>query len=147
MNHNINKTFSAKAEDINRKWYIVDAENKVLGRLAVEVAKVLRGKNKPEFTPHVDTGDFVIVINADKVDLTGQKFDQKYYLRYTGYMGGQKKTTLKEMLKKHPTRVVEHAVKGMIPKNKLGRQVFKKLKVYAGTVHPHEAQKPEKLEI
>ena len=131
MNHNINKTFSAKAEDINRKWYIVDAENKVLGRLAVEVAKVLRGKNKPEFTPHVDTGDFVIVINADKVDLTGQKFDQKYYLRYTGYMGGQKKTTLKEMLKKHPTRVVEHAVKGMIPKNK----------------HPHEAQKPEKLEI
>ena len=147
MNYNINKTFSAKAEDIERKWYIVDAENKVLGRLAVEVAKILRGKNKPEFTPHVDTGDFVVIINADKIDLTGQKFDQKYYLRYTGYMGGQKKRTVKEMLTKFPERVIEHAVKGMIPKNKLGRQVIKKLKVYASTEHPHEAQKPQTLEI
>ncbi len=147
MNHNINKTFSAKAEDIERKWYIVDAENKVLGRLAVEVAKVLRGKNKPEFTPHVDTGDFVVIINAHKIDLTGQKFDQKYYLRYTGYMGGQKKTTVKEMLTKHPERIIEHAIKGMIPKNKLGRQVIKKLKIYASDEHPHEAQKPIKLEV
>jgi len=147
MNHNINNTFSAKAEDIERKWYIVDAENKVLGRLAVEVAKVLRGKNKPEFTPHVDTGDFVVITNAHKIDLTGQKFDQKYYLRYTGYIGGQKKTTVKEMLTKHPERIIEHAIKGMIPKNKLGRQVIKKLKIYASDEHPHEAQKPIKLEV
>ncbi len=141
------KTYMAKAADIERKWYVVDAEGKTLGRLAVEVAKVLRGKNKPTFTPHVDTGDHVIVVNADKIVLTGKKLIQKTYFRHSGYPGGTTFTTAGKMLADKPERVIELAVKGMLPKNSLGRDMFRKLQVYRGPEHPHAAQKPEVLEI
>ena len=135
----------ASSATVDRKWYVVDAEGMTLGRLASEVAKVLRGKNKPTFTPHVDTGDYVIVVNAEKIAVTGKKMDQKIYYSHSDYVGGLKSATLKEMLAKHPERVIEHAVKGMLPKGPLGRQMYKKLFVYAGPDHNHQAQKPEKL--
>ena len=141
------KTFMANPAKIDRKWYVVDAEGQTLGRLASEVAKVLRGKNKPEFTPHVDTGDYVIVINAEKVKVTGKKMDQKIYRRNSGWIGGLKETTLKKMLETKPEEVLTHAVKGMLPKNALGRAMMRKLFVYASAEHPHAAQKPEVLEI
>ncbi|WP_371365882.1 50S ribosomal protein L13 [Sporomusa rhizae] len=141
------KTFMANPANIQRKWYVVDAEGQTLGRLAVEVAKVLRGKNKPIFTPHVDTGDHVIVINADKVVLTGKKLEQKEYFRHSGYPGGTTFTPAGKMLAEKPARVIEMAVKGMLPKNSLGRQMYRKLNVYAGPNHPHEAQMPEVLEL
>ena len=140
-------TFMANAANVERKWYVVDAEGQTVGRLAAEVAKVLRGKNKPTFTPHVDTGDHVIVLNADKVVLTGKKLVQKTYFRHSGYPGGTTFTTPGKMLETRPERVVEMAVKGMLPKNSLGRKMFTKLKVYAGAEHPHAAQMPEVLEI
>ena len=139
------KTFMARPATIDRKWYVVDAEGKTLGRLASEVAKVLRGKNKAIFTPHIDTGDYVIVVNAEKIKVTGKKLDQKIYYRHSDYVGGMKETTLKEMLNKHPERVIEYAVKGMLPKGPLGRQMYTKLFVYAGPDHTHAAQKPEAL--
>lgn len=139
------KTFMASPATIDRKWYVVDATDMTLGRLASEVAKVLRGKNKPIFTPHIDTGDNVIVINAEKIKVTGKKLDQKVYYRHSDYVGGMKETTLKEMLAKKPEQVVELAVKGMLPKGPLGRQMYTKLHVYAGPEHKHEAQKPEVL--
>ena len=138
-------TYMAKAADVQRKWYVVDAQDVVLGRLASQVAAILRGKNKPIYTPHVDTGDYVIVINADKVKLTGKKLDQKIYYHHSGWIGGMKETTLREMLQKKPEQVVELAVKGMLPKGPLGRQMYTKLHVYAGAEHPHAAQKPEVL--
>lgn len=141
------KTFMAKPSTITRKWYVIDATEKTLGRLAAEVAKILRGKNKPEFTPHMDTGDHVIVVNADKVVLTGKKLVQKTYFRHSGYPGGTTFTKAGDMLKKRPERVLELAVKGMLPKNSLGRQMFTKLKVYSGSEHPHAAQQPEVLEL
>lgn len=141
------KTFMAKANEVKRKWYVVDAEGKPLGRLASEVAKILRGKNKPEYTPHVDTGDYVIVLNSEKVVLTGKKLDQKLYRRHSQYPGGLKEIKYKHFLAEKPERVIEKAVKGMLPKNSLGRAMFKKLKAYKGTEHPHEAQQPENLEI
>jgi large subunit ribosomal protein L13 len=140
-------TFMANKANIERKWYVVDAEGQTLGRLAAEVAKVLRGKHKPTFTPHVDTGDFVIVINAEKVKLTGKKLTNKFYFRHSGYPGGTTFTSVEQMMAKFPTRVIEHAVKGMLPKNRLGAQMYRKLNVYAGAEHPHAAQKPEKLEL
>lgn len=140
-------TYIAKTADIERKWYVVDATDKTLGRLASEIAKVLTGKNKPIYTPHIDTGDYVIVINADKVKVTGKKLDQKLYIHHTGYMGGLKQKTLRVMMDTKPEAVVMHAVKGMLPKNSLGRQMLKKLRVYAGPEHEHAAQKPEVLEI
>ena len=140
-------TFMANPSNIERKWFVVDAEGQTLGRLAAEVAKVLRGKHKPTFTPHVDTGDHVIVLNADKVVLTGKKLVQKTYFRHSGYPGGTTFTTAGKMLETRPERVVEMAVKGMLPKNSLGRKMFTKLKVYAGAEHPHAAQMPEVLEI
>ena len=140
-------TYMANPNTIERKWYVVDAEGKTLGRLAAEVAKVLRGKNKPTFTPHVDTGDHVIVINAEKVRFTGKKLEQKTYFRHSGYPGGSTFVTLGNMSAKHPERVVEMAVRGMLPKNKLGAQIYRKLNVYAGPEHPHAAQKPEVLEF
>ena len=139
------KTFMASTANVDRKWYVVDAADQTLGRLASEVAKVLRGKNKPIFTPHIDTGDNVIVINADKIKVTGKKLDQKVYYHHSDYVGGMKETTLKEMLNKKPEHVIELAVKGMLPKGPLGREMFKKLHVYAGPDHKHEAQKPEVL--
>lgn len=139
------KTFMASSATVDRKWYVVDAEGMTLGRLASEVAKVLRGKNKPTFTPHVDTGDYVIVVNAEKIAVTGKKMDQKIYYSHSDYVGGLKSATLKEMLAKHPERVIEHAVKGMLPKGSLGRQMYTKLFVYAGPDHKHAAQKPEVL--
>lgn len=141
------KTFMASPATIDRKWYVVDAEGMTLGRLASEVAKVLRGKNKPIFTPHIDTGDYVIVVNADKVKVTGRKLDQKIYYNHSDYVGGMKETTLREMLAKKPENVVYLAVKGMLPKGPLGRQMIKKLHVYAGPEHDNAAQKPEVLEI
>lgn len=139
------KTFMASSATIERKWYVVDATNMTLGRLASEVAKVLRGKNKPIFTPFLDTGDYVIVINAEKIKVTGKKMDQKIYYRHSDYVGGMKETTLKEQLAKKPESVVEMAVKGMLPKGPLGRQMYTKLFVYAGPEHKHAAQKPEVL--
>ncbi len=139
------KTFMASPATIDRKWYVVDAEGQTLGRLASEVAKVLRGKNKPIFTPHIDTGDYVIVINAEKVVVTGKKLDQKVYYHHSDYVGGMKETTLREKIAKKPEEVVELAVKGMLPKGPLGRQMYKKLFVYAGPEHKHAAQKPEVL--
>ena len=139
------KTFMASPSTIDRKWYVVDAENKTLRRLAAEVAKVLRGKNKPIFTPHMDTGDNVIVINASKIKVTGKKLDQKIYYHHSEYVGGMKETTLREKMAKKPEQVIELAVKGMLPKGPLGRQMFKKLHVYAGSEHAHAAQKPEVL--
>ena len=139
------KTFMASPATIDRKWYVVDATNMTLGRLASEVAKVLRGKNKAIFTPHIDTGDYVIVINASKVKVTGRKLDQKIYYHHSDYVGGMKETTLREMLAKKPEKVVELAVKGMLPKGPLGREMYTKLHVYAGPEHQHAAQKPEVL--
>ena len=139
------KTFMASPSTIERKWYVVDASAYTLGRLASEVAAVLRGKNKPTFTPHMDTGEYVIVVNAEKVKTTGKKLDQKIYYRHSGYVGGMKETTLKEMMEKKPERVIELAVKGMLPKGPLGRAMFGKLHVYAGPDHKHQAQKPEAL--
>ena len=139
------KTYMANPDKIERKWYVVDAEGQTLGRLAAEVAKVLRGKNKPEFTPHIDTGDNVIVINAEKIKVTGKKLDQKVYYHHSDYVGGMKETTLREMMAKKPEKVVELAVKGMLPKGPLGRTMIKKLHVYAGAEHAHQAQKPEVL--
>ena len=141
------QTYSAKKEDIQKKWYVVDAEGKVLGRLASEIAKVIRGKNNPLFTPHVDCGDSVVVVNADKIVLTGRKMAQKKYYRHSGYIGGLKEITAEKLLEKKPEEVVRLAVKGMLPKNKLGRQLNKNLKVYSGSQHPHNAQNPEFLEI
>lgn len=140
-------TFMAKAQDVQRKWYILNAEGKTLGRLASEAARLLRGKHKPIFTPHVDTGDHVIVINADKVVLTGKKLDQKNYFRHSGYPGGIKLIPYRELLANKPEVALEHAIKGMLPKNKLGKAMGMKLKVYRGTEHPHQAQKPEVWEI
>ena len=139
------KTFMASPATIDRKWYVVDAAGMNLGRLSSEIAKVLRGKNKPIFTPHMDCGDYVIVVNAEKIAVTGKKLDQKIYYRHSDYVGGMKETTLKDMLAKHPERVIEHAVKGMLPKGPLGRAMYKKLFVYAGPEHKHAAQKPEAL--
>lgn len=139
------KTFMASASSIDRKWYVVDATGYTLGRLVSEVAKVLRGKNKPTYTPSMDTGDYVIVVNAEKVKVTGKKLDQKVYYRHSEYVGSLKETTLREMLNKHPERVIESAVKGMLPKGPLGREMYTKLHVYAGPDHKHEAQKPEVL--
>ena len=138
-------SFMANPDKIERKWYVVDADGCTLGRLASEVASVLRGKNKPVFTPHVDTGDYVIIINADKVKVTGKKLDQKVYYNHSDYVGGMKEMTLKEKLAKKPESVIELAVKGMLPKGPLGRSMIKKLFVYAGSEHPHAAQKPEEL--
>ena len=139
------KTFMASPATIDRKWYVVDATDMTLGRLASEVAKVLRGKNKPIFTPHMDTGDYVIVTNAEKIKVTGKKMDQKIYYRHSAYVGGMKETKLKEKLAKKPEEVIELAVKGMLPKGPLGREMYKKLYVYAGPEHKHAAQKPEVL--
>ena len=141
------RTFTAKREEAERKWYVVDAENKVLGRLASELAKILRGKHKPQFTPHVDTGDYVIVVNAEKVNLTGNKLKDKVYYRHSGYPGGIKSVTAEALKAKKPEDLIRFAVKGMLPKNRLGRKLFKKLKVYAGGEHPHQAQQPKPIEI
>ncbi len=141
------KTFMAKPLEVKRKWYVIDAEGKPLGRLASEVAKILRGKNKPIYTPHVDTGDHVIVLNASKVVLTGKKLDQKFYRHHSLYPGGLKEIKYRHLMADKPERAVEHAIKGMLPKNSLGRAMFKKLKVYKGTEHEHQAQQPEKLEL
>lgn len=139
------KTISAKKETVERKWYVIDAEGEVVGRLCSRIAHVLRGKHKPSFTPHVDTGDYIIVVNADKVRFTGQKFFQKEYQTYSGYQGGQKIATARELMAKKPFAIIERGVKGMLPKNRLGRAMFKKLFVYAGPEHPHAAQQPEKF--
>lgn len=141
------KTISAKPESVKRDWYVVDASNKTLGRLCSEIALRLRGKHKTIFTPHVDTGDYIVVVNAEKIHVTGAKLDDKNYHRFTGYIGNLKTISLKDMLKTHPERVIEIGVKGMLPKNPLGRAMYKKLKVYAGAEHPHTAQQPKALEI
>ena len=141
------KSFMASPSTVERKWYVVDAEGKTLGRLASEVAYVLRGKNKPTYTPHIDTGDYVIVVNAEKIQVTGKKLDQKIYYHHSEYVGGMKEATLREMMQKKPEFVITHAVKGMLPKGPLGRQMLKKLHVYAGPEHNHAAQKPETLDI
>lgn len=141
------RTYSAKSADVQRTWYVVDAEGKTLGRLATTVAATLRGKHKPMYTPHVDTGDFVVVINAEKIKVSGNKETQKVYYRHSNYPGGLKATTLKDMRRRFPDRIIENAVKGMLPTSNLGRQQFKKLKVYAGPSHPHEAQNPMPLEL
>lgn len=141
------KSYIAKPQEVERKWYIIDAEGKTLGRVATEVATILRGKHKPTYTPHVDTGDFVIVINAEKVELTGKKLDQKFHTYHTGHIGGLKQVSYRRMLAEKPEKVMELAVKGMLPKNSLGRSMYKKLKVYSGPNHNHEAQKPEIREI
>lgn len=141
------KTESAKKETVERNWYVIDAEGEVVGRLCTKIASVLRGKHKPSYTPHVDCGDFIIVVNADKARFTGNKMDDKAYVRYSGYPGGQKWTTVKEMLEKKPRFIIENAVKGMLPKNKLGRAMVKKLFVYDGPDHEHEAQKPQAFEF
>ncbi len=144
----INKsTRYAKPGEVQRNWYLIDAEGAILGRLATQIAMILRGKNKPQYTPHVDTGDFVIVINADKVQLTGNKANTKTYYHHTGYNGGLKAETFRQAMEKHPERVIERAVRGMLPKTTLGRQQLRKLKVYAGTEHPHAAQNPVKIEL
>ena len=140
-------TYIAKTSDVERRWYVVDAADKTLGRLASEIAAVLRGKNKPMYAPNIDTGDYVIVINAEKIAVTGKKLDQKVYRHHTGYIGGLKSITLKKQLETKPEEVIKHAVKGMLPKNALGRKMFKKLHVYAGPEHAHAAQKPEVLEF
>ena len=141
------KTFSAKPETVQRDWFVVDAENKTLGRLATEVARRLRGKHKPEFTPHVDTGDYIVVVNAEKIKVTGNKASDKMYYRHTEYPGGLKSASFDDMIERTPERVIELAVKGMLPRNPLGRAMYRKLKVYAGTEHPHGAQQPQPLEI
>ncbi|MBE9571561.1 MAG: 50S ribosomal protein L13 [Proteobacteria bacterium] len=141
------KTYVAKEQEISKKWYLVDAKDRVLGRLATQIAMRLRGKHKPIFTPHADTGDFIVVINANKVTLTGRKWDKKIYYRHTGYIGGLKEITAKKLLEKKPEDILRFAVRGMLPKNSLGRRQLKKLKIYSGSEHPHEAQQLEKLEI
>lgn len=141
------KTFSAKPETVKRDWYIVDAENKTLGRLSTEIARRLRGKHKPEYTPHVDTGDYIVVINAEKVRVSGNKTTDKIYHHHTGYPGGLKSISFDKLIERAPERVIETAVKGMLPKNPLGRAMYKKMKVYAGSEHPHSAQQPKTLEV
>ncbi len=141
------RTLTAKKEEVERRWYVVDAKGQTLGRLAARIAPILKGKHKPIYTPHLDCGDFVIVINADKVQVTGRKLDQKFYYRHSGYPGGISSISLRDQLDRHPERVIQAAVKGMLPKNKLGRQMIKKLKVYAGEAHPHQAQQPRPLDL
>jgi large subunit ribosomal protein L13 len=141
------KSFIAKKETVKHDWYVIDAAGKTLGRLAVQIASRLRGKHKPIYTPHVDTGDFIVVVNAEKVLLTGNKLEDKMYYRYTGYPGGLREQNAAELLKKKPTNLLQFAVKGMLPKNSLGRAMYKKLKIYTGASHPHEAQKPQTLEL
>jgi large subunit ribosomal protein L13 len=141
------KTVSANKATVNKEWVLIDAEGQILGRLATTVATMLRGKHKPEYTPHVDCGDNVVIINAEKVELSGNKWSDKEYVRHTGYPGGQRFTPAETMLKKNPIGVIEHAVRGMLPKNRLGRAIFKNMHVYAGSSHPHEAQKPKKIEL
>lgn len=141
------KTFSLRPQDVQRKWYVIDATGKTLGRLASQIAHVLRGKHKPTYTPHVDGGDHVIVINAEKVEVTGKKRDHKLYRWHTGYPGGLKEVTFRQMIERRPERVIERAVWGMLPHNRLGRRIFRKLRVYAGPEHPHQAQQPEPLEF
>jgi len=141
------KTVSANKATVNKEWVIIDAEGQIVGRLATTIAMMLRGKHKPEYTPHVDCGDNVIIINAEKIDFSGKKMTDKEYVRHTGYPGGQRFTTAEAMLKKNPIGIIEHAVRGMLPKNRLGRAIFKNMHVYAGTSHPHEAQKPKKIEL
>jgi len=141
------KTFSAKAEEVKRDWFLVDASGKTLGRLCTELAHRLRGKHKPVFTPHADTGDYIVVVNAEKISVTGNKLNDKMYHRFTGYVGNLKTTNLKDLLATHPERVIEIGVKGMLPKNPLGRAMFRKLKVYKGAEHPHSAQQPQVLEV
>lgn len=141
------KTVSTRPQDVDHAWFIVDAEDKTLGRMATEIARRLRGKHKPEYTPHVDTGDYIVVVNAEKVRVTGNKFNDKMYYRHSGFPGGIKEMNFKDMQDRHPERIVEKAVKGMLPKNPLGRAMFKKLKVYTGAEHPHTAQQPQPLEI
>lgn len=141
------KTFSAKADEVKREWYLVDATGKTLGRLATEIARRLRGKHKPEYTPHVDTGDYIVVVNAEKVQVTGRKTEDKMYYHHTGYVGNMKSINFADLRAKAPERIIEIAVKGMLPKNSLGRQMFRKLKVYAGSEHKHVAQQPQALEV
>ncbi|MCR4847769.1 MAG: 50S ribosomal protein L13 [Bacteroidales bacterium] len=147
MNYLSYKTVSVNKEHAEKKWYVIDAEGQILGRFASEVAMILRGKRKPCFTPHSDCGDNVIIINAEKIQLTGNKMEEKYYVRYTGFPGGQRIRSVKEQLNRKPIAVLEHAIKGMLPKNKLGDAIYRNLYVYAGPNHPHEAQKPEELKI
>lgn len=141
------KTFLAKQETVQRNWYLIDAKDQVLGRMSVKIANILRGRNKPAYTPHVDTGDFVVVINADKIALTGKKEEQKQYMFYSGYVGGEKRLSVSQMQERQPDFVVKHAVKGMLPKNRLARKMLTKLKIYAGESHPHEAQNPEAISL
>ena len=141
------KTVSMRAQDVERTWWVIDAENVTLGRMATEIARRLRGKHKPQYTPHVDTGDYVIVVNAEKVRVTGNKENAKQYWRHSGYPGGIKSVNVADMRERHPERIIESAVKGMLPKNPLGRAMYKKLKVYAGAEHPHAAQQPQPLEV
>ena len=141
------RTISAKEQDIQRNWYVIDAQGQTLGRLATRVATLLRGKHKPIYTPHVDCGDYVVIVNAEKIHVTGQKMTQKKYYRHSGYPGGIKEVTLRDQLRKFPDRVIEAAVRGMLPRNRLGRRMFKKLKVYSGPSHPHEAQKPQSMNL
>ena len=141
------KSYMARPLEVERKWYVVDAEGRTLGRLATEIATILRGKNKPQYTPHVDTGDFVVVVNAEKVVVTGRKAEQKVYRRHSGYPGGLKETSYEQMMERRPTEILRRAVKGMMPKNRLARQQLRKLKIYAGPEHPHAAQSPQKLEV
>lgn len=141
------KTLSTKPADVIRQWFLVDATDKTLGRLSTEIARRLRGKHKPEYTPHVDTGDYIIVVNAEKIHVTGNKLNDEMYYHHTGYIGNMKKTNLSDLLEEHPERVIETAVKGMLPKNPLGRAMFSKLKVYAGPEHKHQSQQPETLDI
>lgn len=141
------KTYAVKASEIEREWFVVDAEGKTLGRLASEIAKILKGKHKPIYSPHLDVGDYVIVVNADKIRVTGRKLEQKFYHHHSGYPGGLKSISLRDQLARHPTRVLQSAVRGMLPKNRLGRRMIKKLKVYAGNEHPHQAQQPKELAL
>jgi large subunit ribosomal protein L13 len=141
------KTYNAKPGEVERRWYVVDAEGQILGRLATQIAETLRGKGKPQYTPHVDTGDFVVVVNAEKIAVTGKKLDEKIYYRHSGYPGGLRSRTLREELDRRPAEVIRTAVKGMLPRNRLGRAQLRKLKIYAGPEHPHEAQAPEQLKV
>jgi large subunit ribosomal protein L13 len=141
------KSYMARPLEVERRWYVVDAEGQTLGRLATEIARILRGKNKPQYTPHVDTGDFVVVVNAEKVVVTGKKAEQKVYRRHSGYPGGLKETSYEQMMERRPTEILRRAVKGMMPKNRLARQQLRKLKIYAGPEHPHAAQNPQRLEV
>ncbi len=141
------KSYMARPLEVERKWYVVDAEGQTLGRLATEIAHILRGKNKPQYTPHVDTGDFVVVVNAEKVVVTGRKAEQKVYRRHSGYPGGLKETSYEQMMERRPTEILRRAVKGMMPKNRLARQQLRKLKIYAGPEHPHAAQNPQPYEV